>query len=243
MSRISRWVCTNTTPSLRGMHGMHGMHGALLGIAASIAIASPASAGSHLWDFWEIFSNPDGTVQFIELHISTNANQEIGLAGKKVTSQATGKVFTFPSNLVPPTGFKYLLLATSGFAALPGAPTPDYIIPDHFFSTTGDTLKYHVYDTITFTSGQVPTDCVHSLNRNHTTGLNTPTNYAGATGSVDACPPCPGDVDGSGAVDGADIGAMLAAWGTADAAADVNHDGTVDGADLGSLLGAWGDCP
>ena len=53
-------------------------------------------------------------------------------------------------------------------------------------------------------------------------------------------PACPADLDASGSVDGADLGAMLAAWGTA--TADVDGDGTTDGADLGSLLASWGSC-
>ncbi len=52
---------------------------------------------------------------------------------------------------------------------------------------------------------------------------------------------CPLDLDSSGAVDGADLGVMLAAWGTA--THDATGDGVVDGADLGILLAAWGACP
>jgi hypothetical protein len=37
----------------------------------------------------------------------------------------------------------------------------------------------------------VPTDGTTSLNSDLTTGLNSPKNYAGATGSVDASPPIP----------------------------------------------------
>lgn len=50
----------------------------------------------------------------------------------------------------------------------------------------------------------------------------------------------PGDLDGDGEVNGADMGLLLVAWGTDDAgAADINGDGYVDGADLGLLLNAW----
>lgn len=49
----------------------------------------------------------------------------------------------------------------------------------------------------------------------------------------------PGDLTGDGVIDGADLGLLLGAWGTADGAADLNDDGVVDGADLGLLLGAW----
>ena len=58
---------------------------------------------------------------------------------------------------------------------------------------------------------------------------------------ADAPPPCPADLDGSGSVDGADLGTLLGAWGTP--AADLDGDGTTGGADLGILLGAWGACP
>jgi probable HAF family extracellular repeat protein len=47
-----------------------------------------------------------------------------------------------------------------------------------------------------------------------------------------------GDLDGDGVVDGADLGAVLAAWGTS-GAADLTGDGVVDGADLGVLLANW----
>ena len=54
--------------------------------------------------------------------------------------------------------------------------------------------------------------------------------------------PCAADVDGSGTVDGADLAAVLAAWGSADPAADVNDSGTVDASDLAVILAAWGAC-
>jgi hypothetical protein len=53
--------------------------------------------------------------------------------------------------------------------------------------------------------------------------------------------PCPADLTGDGAVDGADLGSLLGAWGTA-GASDINDDGTVDAADIAILLGAWGAC-
>ncbi len=48
-----------------------------------------------------------------------------------------------------------------------------------------------------------------------------------------------GDLNQDGRVDGADLGILLAAWGTG-GAADLNQDGTVNGADLGILLANWG---
>lgn len=47
------------------------------------------------------------------------------------------------------------------------------------------------------------------------------------------------DLNCDGTVDGADLGALLAAWGTP-GPGDLNNDGVVDGADLGELLSQWG---
>src|SRR5262249_19735466 len=55
---------------------------------------------------------------------------------------------------------------------------------------------------------------------------------------------CPGDLNGDGGVDGADLGLLLGSWGPCGAcAANLDGQGGVDGADLGILLGAWGPCP
>lgn len=53
-----------------------------------------------------------------------------------------------------------------------------------------------------------------------------------------ALPTMPGDLDGDGQVDGADLGELLTYWGTD--GADLNGDGITDGADLGILLSNWG---
>jgi hypothetical protein len=66
-------------------------------------------------------------------------------------------------------------------------------------------------------------------------------NDTNGNGVPDECDDCEGDLDGSGTVDGADLGLLLGAWG-GPGAADLDGSGTVDGADLGLLLGAWGPC-
>jgi hypothetical protein len=61
-----------------------------------------------------------------------------------------------------------------------------------------------------------------------------------------SCLPCPADVDGSGAVNGVDLAAILNVWGTSGGkypGADVNQDGIVDGSDLAEVLNGWGACP
>ena len=64
--------------------------------------------------------------------------------------------------------------------------------------------------------------------------------------STEGCNPCPADVDGSGAVNGVDLAAILNVWGTSGGkypGADVNQDGIVDGSDLAEVLNGWGACP
>ncbi|MFO0872548.1 MAG: hypothetical protein U0575_01065 [Phycisphaerales bacterium] len=55
--------------------------------------------------------------------------------------------------------------------------------------------------------------------------------------SVTPAPPPTADLNGDGVVNGADLGLLLGAWGTA--GADLNGDGVTDGGDLGSLLAVW----
>ncbi len=51
--------------------------------------------------------------------------------------------------------------------------------------------------------------------------------------------PAPEDLTGDGAVNAADLGVLLAAWGSAGGIADLDGDGTVGAGDLALLLAAW----
>ena len=64
-----------------------------------------------------------------------------------------------------------------------------------------------------------------------------------AESASEPTPDCRADFNFDGAVDGADMGLMLAEWAQSRSIADINRDGTVDGADLGLLLGSFGECP
>src|SRR5215469_7727735 len=140
----------------------------------------------HLWKIDQVFSSADGKVQFIELH--DPADGENHTAGHFISSNENK--FTFPANLPSSnTANHHFLIATQSYAALPGAVTPDYIIPDNFFNPAGDSLDYADVDAFTFTASQMPTDGVNSLMRNFSTfvlstGPNSETNLAGQTGSV-----------------------------------------------------------
>ena len=137
----------------------------------------PTYAVVHLWDINEVFSNAGGDIQFIEMINPTGANGEGKLAGNTFTT--TLKTFPFLNDLVGQTGFKKFLMATPGFAAVSGNPTPDYIIPANFFDNiNGDTLDFAGFDVFTFAAGELPDNGTDSLNRDLTTGPASPTNFA-----------------------------------------------------------------
>ena len=168
---------------------------ALLGVALGLLPASPAYAKNHLWRFTEVFSNAAGTIQFIEMQECCGADEETEMSATSITSN-TG-TYNFPNNLSGPTGHRWLLAATQGFARLPGAPVPDYIMPDRFFNPAGDTLRYRgVTDMIQFAAGGLPTDGSDSLQRDLSTGtttvgVNNPINFAGQTGTINAATAVP----------------------------------------------------
>jgi hypothetical protein len=183
----------------------------LLVIVCLALTANQASAFFHLWRFTEFFSNHDGSVQFIELACPLAG--ENFASGATITSTATGKVFTFPSNLGGNTANKRLLIATSGFGALEGGVQPDFTLPStSFFNPAMDTLTLFAgfpIDTKSFTA--LPTDGVTARHYNPqngqtSLGANNPTNYGGTTGSVNLPPPMmpTGDYNGNGIVDAAD---------------------------------------
>lgn len=186
-----------------------------------------ALAGSHTWDVNEIFSSADGTVQFVELFEVNGGSGETGLPGHDLTSNSN--IFAIPGPaLVGSTSNKFFLIATQAFADLPGAPTPDRIIPGGlvpFFSISGDTISYDPWDSMTFGVGVLPTDGVTSLNFDLTTGTNSPTNYAGGTGSVDASgpPTCTGvnDCSGHGTCIAPDTCSCDQGWSGADCGTEV----------------------
>ncbi len=158
---------------------------AVLG-ALLVAAASPARAGHHLWRLTELFSNADGSVQYAQLFVNEANEQGVG----PFTITASGHTFNFVTNLPSTaTANTWILVATSNLASKAGGVAPDYIIPAGFFSTAGGTMDYAGIDSWAY--GTVPTDGRHALMRDGTTPLNTATNFAGQTGSVDAAVPVP----------------------------------------------------
>jgi len=167
----------------------------LLLVLCVVGSALPAHAKNHLWRFTEFFSNADGTIQFVEMQECCDSDVETQMSSTSITSNAS--TYDFPNDLSGLTARRWILIATAGFAALPGAPTPDYIMPDGFFDPAGDTLRYRgVTDMVVLAPDALPLDGVNGLDRDITTGdlsvaVNSPINFAGDTGSVTIPVPVP----------------------------------------------------
>ena len=69
----------------------------VIGIAILAMSVDRAEALFHLWEIREIFSNDDGTIQFIEMHNDSAAANENVLAGKTFTTDSN--LYTFGSNI------------------------------------------------------------------------------------------------------------------------------------------------
>ena len=145
-------------------------------------------AKSHRWKFTEFYSDSSRTIQFIEMVESEGVDGETQTATVPVTSNANEVIL--PNDLVGSTANKWMLLATQSFAELPGAVTPDFILPDRFFRVNGDVIRYNtVLDVVRLES--VPTDGIHSVDREGNAAVNTPTNFAGEVGQIDLSPAAP----------------------------------------------------
>lgn len=92
-----------------------------------------------------------------------------------------------------------------------------------------------------FSTTIVATDAVLEISIVNVSGITFPNDFM--LDDIALTPvetPC--DLTGDGAVNGADLGQLLAAWGACGVGscpADLNGTGTVDGADLGILLACW----
>jgi hypothetical protein len=158
-----------------------------LTLAAMLA-ADVAQANFHTFAIETIYSNADGTVQYVVLRETQGFPGENLWSGHAFTSTHAGVTKSFPFMTDLPsnrTGGKAVLLATQGFAAL-ALIAPDYVIPNGFLATDGGTLNYAGVDQVTY--GPLPTDGAAAISRTGTTAPNIATNFAGATAVI---PPLP----------------------------------------------------
>ena len=158
--------------------------------AAAALVASHAGAAFHLWAMGELYTNADGSVQFLELAALAGGQQFVGGHVLESRCGGTSKFFTFPANLPGDTAGRRMLIGTQGFASL-GVVSPDYTVPDGFFCRGAGTIDF-AHQSDIWNHPAPPADGSLSLNRDGSTGTNSPRNFAGQTGTVVLTPPAPG---------------------------------------------------
>lgn len=162
-----------------------GCRGLQIGAVLALSVLF-ARADFHDWTITEIYSNADGSVQFIELTCPSSG--ENFLRGERIwcTGPNRTNVFTFPTDLTGNTADAKLLLATPGFASQPGGIVPDYVIPANFLLPGSARLNYANVDILNYTN--LPSNGVASMVRSGprlvNAATNSPENVEGARGSI-----------------------------------------------------------
>jgi len=108
-------------------------------------------------------------------------------------------------------------------------------------ASTNNAIRWGTMYNFGFDADEGPLDVSIDLGQN--SGGSSPAFNVSAPDPAGATPPCPGDINNDGTVDTADLGALIAVFGTMNNHIDLNGDGLVDTADLGILIANFGPCP
>ena len=156
--------------------------------AAALIHAGAAFANFHTFQIEQVFSNLDGTVQFVVLREGAGFNGQQFWAGHDMTAGTATftQVYHFTENLPGnQTNGRRALVATQGFAAL-GIVLPDYIVPDNFLALPSGFVDFAGVSRFNYTN--LPTDGTTAMFANGSTGPNVATNFNGIAASVTAPP-------------------------------------------------------
>ncbi|MBW2292884.1 MAG: hypothetical protein JRG89_04065 [Deltaproteobacteria bacterium] len=168
---------------------------------AAFSFAQPAGAGSHQWRFSEFYSSPDKQIQFIEMQEIASSSGEANIQNGWFATDTYNLDHsqTLGTSLPFGTADKTFLVGSESYAALPGVPAPDYILPDGILEPSGDTILWWNYQTLTIPAETMPSDGTASLHLvdpsnaglGFITGPNSPKNFDGETGTVVLPTPLP----------------------------------------------------
>ncbi len=151
-------------------------------IAAGLMLSATHAFAFGSWFIMEIYSNNDGSVQFVELF--TEANGQERLAGLYLESvEDEGAVFKslrLSENSASRTSGRSLLIGTESMAAAAGV-TPDFIIPVNFLPLNGGSVNFAGF--ISFEYDDFPDDPADSLMVGGAFRAS-PRNYAGVFGAL-----------------------------------------------------------
>jgi PEP-CTERM motif-containing protein len=166
----------------------------LAAVGLLMGFAPSAHAAFHLWNITQLYSNPSGTLQFIEMQDIFGGQNFIN--GQSITALNVGGTLSNTYTINTPGGNPlpgstlnhFLLFGTAGIQAA-GGPAPDFILPNNFLFNNGGTINYFAIG-----SGNsypaLPTDGISSYLWQGG-GVMTPNiahNFVGGTGTVIGVP-------------------------------------------------------
>jgi hypothetical protein len=156
-------------------------------LAALLGVAQVSVASFHLMNIEEVYSNADGTIQYLVLHVNFDgqnlmATHNIQTTGPGNLVQTYVFLHSLPNSS---TNGHRVLIGTSGFAAL-NLVTPDFTVPNGFFPTANGMIDYA--GVVFWNYAALPTDGVNALYENGVVNPNVATNFAGASAAVIPAP-------------------------------------------------------
>jgi hypothetical protein len=149
-------------------------------LSAAGLVSAPAWASAPSFSIEQIYSNADGSVQFVVLRETSGAFGQQAFSGQTLTATHAGvtKTFGFTRDLSSvQTALSRVLVGTTGLSAL-GFIAPDFVMPNGFLPTDGGTLTFAGVDTVTYAS--LPVDGASSIGRSGGVQANQAINFAGA---------------------------------------------------------------
>ena len=157
----------------------------------TLLLTSSARGTFHTWDINEIYSNGDGSVQFVELRETFGLSGQNLLQNKSIvcTSASGTSSFIFPSNCTSATANKNLIIGTANLSSVPGGVKPDYVFTNAtpFLAAGSGTVNF-ASGTDSVPYSNLPSNGVASLVRSGSTmvlaSVNTPVNLNGASNSI-----------------------------------------------------------
>ena len=161
---------------------------ALVAAGLLLALTTGARAAAPSFEIDQVYSNADGSVQYVILRESAGQNGQNGFKGLTLTATQGARVstFTFPTDLPSATtARRSVLIATAGYAALAAtqaefaAAPPDYVVPVRFLPTAGGTIDFAGADTFSYDA--LPGDGIAALYRSGEVRDNAVQDFSGAT--------------------------------------------------------------
>jgi hypothetical protein len=153
----------------------------------------PAQAAFHLWGVSEVYSSPDGAVQFIELSTTSDFENQLGGHVISCTGPQGTHNFTFTTNLATTaTANKTILIGTANLAAVPGGVTPNYVLTNtvpFLFLNGNSQIKVGIGGSFELPAAytNLPSDGDSSLvgtSSNLSVAVNSPKNFSDQSNTI-----------------------------------------------------------